>query len=494
MPPEVAAAVDLGSNSFHMIVARIEQDELVVVDRLRESVRLANGIDEQGDLSLESQQRALDCLQRFGQRLSDVPAGSVRAVGTNTLRNTRNANAFLDQASQALGHPIDIISGVEEARLIYLGVSKSLAGQSGRRLVMDIGGGSTELIIGDGTTPQWMESLEMGCITLSRRFFPDGAVTAQRVQQARMHALMELEPVALGFRDRGWQQAVGASGSIRAAAAVTKANGLADEGVTFAALDHLANRAVELGHFDRLDLPGLSVERKPIFIGGLIILHATFEALGIDVMQVADGALREGLLYDLMGRIYNEDVRSRSVVNLAQRYHADLDHAAVVEATALRLLECVADAWVLEEDDGQWLSWGAQLHEIGISIAHSRHHHHAAYVIANADMPGFSQQEQQLLASLVRAHRRKFPAKVFRDLPKRLVKSPKRLAILLRLAVILRRSRNRQPLPELELAADGKVMTLTFADGWLAEHPLTRADLEEEANYLAAVGYELRYT
>ena len=491
--PKVAAAVDLGSNSFHMIVARIEQDELVVVDRLREAVRLANGIDQEGNLSEESQQRALDCLQRFGQRLTHMPPGSVRAVGTNTLRNTENAEAFLGQASQALGHPIDIISGVEEARLIYLGVSKSLAGDSDRRFVMDIGGGSTELIIGEGTTPQWMESLEMGCITTGRRFFPDQAITAQRVEQARMHALVELEPVALGLRRRGWQQAVGASGSIRAATSVVKAAGLVDEGITFAALDKVLKQVIQLGHFDKLQLPGLSAERTPIFTGGLIILHATFEALGIDDMKVADGALREGLLYDLVGRIHNEDVRSRSVANLAQRYHVDRNHADVVQATAQHLLERVGESWVLDEDDGQWLSWAAQLHEIGIDIAHSRHHHHAAYIIANADMPGFTQQEQQLLAGLVRAHRRKFPAKLYRDLPKRPVKSPKRLAILLRLAVILRRSRSNQPLPALDLTVEAKVLTLTFPGGWLTAHPLTRADLEEEAQYLAAAGYELKF-
>lgn len=490
---ETVAAVDLGSNSFHMIVAHDRDGQLSVIDRLREPVRLGAGLNDTNQLSQDAQQRALDCLERFGQRLRSLHPDSVRAVGTNTLRRAGNAAEFLAKAEQVLGYPIDIIGGMEEARLIYLGVAHGLADDK-QRLVVDIGGGSTELILGVGFAPMYMESLEMGCISLTQRFFTDGAITQRAVETALIAARLELEPVEAIFREMGWQDCVGSSGTIRTVGEVVTNAGWANHEITRAALDKLLAALVKAGNSQKVSLQGLSQQRAPVFTGGVVVLAAIFEALGIERMRVSDKALREGLLYDLFGRIHDEDIRNRSVANLAKRYHVAMDHAARVGQTALYCLAQVIDQWDLSQDaDGQWLSWAAQLHEIGLDISHNQYHHHGAYVAENADIPGFSRQEQKLLACLIRAHRRKFPVKVFKELPGTTSVSFQRLAILLRLAVLLHRARNAAALPEFTLRAESRILSINFPQGWLDVHPLTRADLIQEASYLTAAGFELTF-
>jgi len=491
--PETAAAIDLGSNSFHMIVARLQDGQVSIIDRIRDSVRLGSGIDADNNIDEATQQRALECLRKFGQRLADFPPGSVRAVGTNTLRNANNSYNFLARAEEALGHPIDIISGVEEARLIYLGVAHSLAVTDQRRLVMDIGGGSTELIIGDDSGPVFMESMEMGCVSMSRKFFPDGNITPKRINKARIFALTELEPHVSRFLMCGWNQVIGASGSIRAMNKVLSAAGWAGDTITLDGLNKLVEKLTAFGHIDAIKLEGLSEERTPVFIGGTIVLLATFEALGLKGMKVSDRALREGLLHDLVGRLQHHDVRDSSINHLAERYHADADQAERVKQTAIDTLKQVADDWGLDVDEaGQWLGWAARLHEIGLAIAHNRHHHHAAYLIEYSDLAGFSQREQRFLAAIVRSHRRKPPLKLYKDLPKRISKPVKRLSVLLRLAVILHRSRTDTPLPEFTLKVSNKTeIELCLDQDWLEQQPLTRADLEAEKGYLANMGFAL---
>lgn len=491
----LAAAIDLGSNSFHMIVARIENGQLAVLDRLREMVRIADGLDQQGRLQPDAQEKALACLQRFSQRLREFPQGSVRAVGTNTLRNAANSQEFLARAEQTLGHPIDIISGVEEARLIYLGVAQSLAVGNHRRLIMDIGGSSTELIVGEGLTPLMLESLDMGCVSLTRNFFSDGTITAKRIEKTRIFAQTELAPHVRRFKRQGWNQVIGASGTIRAIHKIVTTAGWCNGAITPSALKKLLDTLINTKHIDNIKLAGLTAERAPVFIGGVIILDTAFDSLGITSMEVSDRALREGLLHDLLGRIQHHDVRSQSVLNLARRYHADLEHGERIAATACSCLAQVAPAWELDiEEHGRWLTWAAQLHEIGLDIAHNRHHHHAAYIIKYCDLAGFSQEEQTLLAALVRSHRRKLPTKLYKELPKRIGKSIKQLSVLLRLAVILHRSRSNDPLPKFKLVIRDKRISLAFPSGWLAEHPLTSADLEHETQYLTALGIDLDYT
>jgi exopolyphosphatase / guanosine-5'-triphosphate,3'-diphosphate pyrophosphatase len=490
----VVAAVDLGSNSFHMIVSRLENGALRVIDQLREPVRLADGLDERNELSLDAQRRALDTLQRFGQRLRELDSANVRAVGTNTFRAADNTIGFLTQAEQALGHPIDIISGIEEARLIYLGVAHSLGNDSNRRLVVDIGGGSTELIVGQELEALDMNSFYMGCVNMSRRYFPGGAITAKAISKAETVARQELEPVETSYRSAHWDAAIGASGTIKAAAGIAHACGWCDDPgrITWSALKKLRKAMIDAGHTDALDLKGLSVSRKPVLPGGIAILRAVFTTLDIESMQVATGALREGLLYDLVGRIQHQDVRDRSVRALAVRCAADQLQAGRVRDTALRLLDTVKEGWNLQDEEmAQMLGWSAQLHECGMMVAYNQYHKHGAYIISNANLAGFSQQEKQLLAMLVRAHRRKFPLAEMKALPGRWQQQAIRLAILLRIAVTFNRGRADMPLPSINIITGKNTVTLIVPHDWLDYHPLTKVDLKSEAAYLSAINYKL---
>src|SRR5687768_220107 len=406
--PEVIAAVDLGSNSFHMVVARHSHGQLIILDRLRESVRLGAGLDEQGRLKREAIEVALACLERFGQRLRDMKAESVRVVGTNTLRKAKRKGAFLDRARSALGHPIEVISGIEEARLIYLGVANTMPSEPGRRLVADIGGGSTEIIIGEGQHPKKLESLHMGCVSMSSRIFNDGVITEKRMKRARLAARLELEPVQATFKNYGWEHTVGSSGTIRAVSDVLRARSNGDGIITPAGIELLIEQLLRAGELSKLRLPGLAEERLPVFPGGLAILAEVLSVLDIKTMKAADGALREGLLYDLVGRFTDEDARLRSVRAMQGRYHVDVLQASRVEAIALDFLRQTQTEWALDDHFAEAvLSWAARLHEIGLDVSHSHYQKHGAYLLEHADMPGFPQEEQKILASIVGAHRRK---------------------------------------------------------------------------------------
>ena len=491
-PPENIAAVDLGSNSFHMVVARLKEGELSIIDRLRETVRLAEGLGEDGDLQSDARARALACLSRFGQRIRAWPRGSVRAVGTNALRVASDAKSFLAEAEEALGHSIEVISGIEEARLVYQGVTRSLADDGRRRLVIDIGGSSTELIIGEAATPMQMESLRMGCVTATQRHFPQGLLSKKYFREAELHALVALEPVTFSYRNAGWASVVGSSGTIRAASAVIRAAGWSDDGITREAIEKLIGRITEFGTIESLRLTGLNDDRAPSFPGGVAVLSSVFKALGIERMQVADGALREGLLFDLIGRFEHDDIRSASVAALAKRYHIDMEQARRVNETAQSMLNQVAEAWGLDAEYGaQFLAWGAELHEIGIDIAHSGYHKHGAYIVENSDLLGFSTDEQRLLALLIRGHRRKFPVEQLKECPDYARGALVKVLLLLRLAVLLHRSRSRDPLPAFEVGATKKGLSLTFPAGWLEQHPLTQADLAEELRLLKPTDYTL---
>lgn len=492
---ETIAAVDLGSNSFHMKVARVADGQLAVIDRMRDTVRLAAGLDESERLSEKVCQRALVTLERFGQRLRNIPTDNVRAVGTNTLRRVVNGDAFLADAQAALGHPIEIISGREEARLIYLGVAHSSAQDTGRRLVVDIGGGSTELIIGRQFETLRTESLDIGCVGTSREFFPDGIIDARRFREAELAARQELEGVEKSYRRLGWDAAIGASGTTRNVWQVLQAQAWSRKNITAKGLKRLRDALIQAGHIESFDLPGLQPERAPVFAGGVAILAAVFDALGVKAMSCSDGALREGLLYDLIGRLGDHDVREATIDDLAGRYRAEEDQARRVALSAGFLLEQVADSWGLEEQRyTHLLEWAARLHEIGLDIAHSEYHKHGAYILRNADLPGFSRQEQAEVAALVHVHRRKFDPRRFDDLPRDHRSSLLLLAILLRIAVVLHRGRQDVDLTGVDVEVGEGWLRLTFVGEWLGEHPLTKADLVREKSYLKAIGMELRFS
>jgi exopolyphosphatase/guanosine-5'-triphosphate,3'-diphosphate pyrophosphatase len=476
-----------------MVVARYSHGQLVIVDRLREMVRLGAGLDEQGRIERHASETALECLERFGQRLRDMKAESVRAVGTNTLRKARRKGAFLDRARAALGHPIEVISGIEEARLIYLGVTHTMPSEPGRRMVVDIGGGSTEIIIGEGLQTRRLESLHMGCVSMSQQHFEDGGISEKRVKKARIAARLELEPVQATFKSFGWDHAVGSSGTIRAVSDIVRAKGQADGVITASTLDQLIDSSIRAGEFSKLKLPGLPEERVPVFVGGLTILAEVFDVLGIKSMRVAEGALREGLLYDMIGRFTDEDARVRSVRAMQGRFHVDAAQAERVEATASNFLRQTAEEWDLEDGFAeQVLAWSARLHEIGLDVSHSHYHKHGAYLLEHADLPGFPQEEQKILACIVGAHRRKLPREMLQDLSPPWHIKAEFLIVLLRLAVLLHRGRSAVALPAISLHAKGHSLEVAFPRGWLDDHPLTAADLELEAEYLKSAGFKLK--
>jgi len=490
--PELIAAVDLGSNSFHMIICSVKDGQLQTIDRLKEMVRLASGLNEKNILDKATQQRALACLERFGQRIQNFPDNNVRIVGTNTLRTAKNAEQFLTKAELALGYPIHIISGIEEARLIYQGVAHSLQSNANRRFVMDIGGGSTEYIIGTNTTPSQKESLRMGCVTVSNRFFTDGTISSSQFNKATIFVNQQLSSYKKLFNSRQWDEAIGASGSIRAIAKVITASQWSNDGITLQGLKKLKDHVLTCKHISEIQLPELDEERLPVFIGGLAILYATFQTLDIEQMSVSDGALREGLIYDYLGQISDHDVRSDTVNLLTTHYHTDTKQAESIKNTITNILaQSSTFLGAQTKLMTQYLAWAADLHEIGRNIAHSQYHKHGAYIIKHGDLAGFSQQDQTLLSALIAGHRRKIPNKKLAELHAPWNNSAIYMVIILRLAVLLHRNRSNTDLPEFKITLGANKVSLEFPAGWLDSAPLTQADLNQETDYLAKAKFKL---
>ena len=482
----VIAAVDLGSNSFRLQIARVEGDQLYMLDGLREPVRLAAGLTADKYLDAEVQQRALAALGRFAERLRELPREAVRAVGTNSLRVAKNAADFIPQAEHALGFPIEVIAGHEEARLIYLGVAHGLPQSKDNRLVMDIGGGSSEFIIGNGLTPLKLESLYMGCVSFSCRFFPDGKITKQNLKQAELAARNELQTIVADYKGQ-WQQAIGSSGTARAIAEILELNGYSKDGITREGLDKLRAHLLDAGDVQKLNLQGLRPDRIPVLAGGFAIMYAAFYELGITHMDAALGALREGVLYDLWGRFHDNDMRAVTVQQFMQRYHVDAKQAGRVTKLAQTLAQQFPGSEI-DEASLHLLGWAASLHEIGISVAHSGYHKHTAYILANADMPGFSKKEQTRLSMLTLAQRGNLnklqgQLKISEDII---------LAMSLRLAVLFYRNRSDNGLPALHVSFSGTKFHLSIDPGWLAQNPLTETALQDEVKQWKAQGIGLQ--
>ena len=494
--PEVIAAVDLGSNSFHMIVGELRHGQLTIIDRIRETVRLSEGLKGKGPLAEPAKARALECLSKFGERLRDMHASSVRTAGTSTLRRATDSAQFQRAAEKALGHPIEVISGIEEARLIYVGVTHSLPPNDGFRLVLDIGGGSTELILGRGRKPAALESLQMGCVVVTEKYFPDGVISKKNFDAARMAAGLKLRPVKAFFREALDIEAIGTSGTIRSTESVARELGLIESNdLTPTAVEQLITEVCRFGNVAELKLPQLSERRAQVWPGGLAILVELLEVLRINRLRTSDGALREGLLYDHLGRLQHEDARERSVRALAKRYNVDKQQAKRVSQTAAMLYEQAKDAWNLNSDlAGKLIRWAAELHEIGLDISHDNFQKHGAYVAENADLPGFPRSEQMLLAYLIATQRKQFDGARMKALPRAWRKKALHMSVLLRLAVLLNRSRGSAGPANAGLDISGDRLTLCFDDGWIADNPLTATDLNRECDYLANIDVLLDYS
>jgi exopolyphosphatase/guanosine-5'-triphosphate,3'-diphosphate pyrophosphatase len=488
---DTLAAVDLGSNSFHLQIGRVVEGQIYPLDSVREVVRLGGGLTSEKRIDRATQARALETLAKFAERLRGFPRAAVRAVGTNTLRVAKNAPQFLREARATLGFPIEVISGREEARLIYLGVAHSLTASAGsknaRRLVVDIGGGSTEFIIGTGLEPQLTESLYMGCVSFSLKYFPEGKVDKPRMKAAELAARQEVAGIAREYRGAGWDEAVGSSGTARAIESILRENGFA-EGLTRKGLDELKSLLLKHEKADAERIAGLRPARAPVLPGGVAIMSAVFDELGIEAMNVSDGALRHGVLYDLLGRVQHRDMREATVAQFMRRYHVDAAQAERVRSLALSIYDALAPGADREDDaDRLLLDWAARLAEIGLSIAHAQYHKHSAYVLSNADMPGFSRMEQARLARVVLAHRGKL-AKV-QDAG--LEGGDWKLVFALRAASLIQRSRTDLKLPFLRVAADQGGFALDLPQAWLDDNPLSAAALESEADHWKAVGMKL---
>ncbi|MBI3145685.1 MAG: exopolyphosphatase [Pseudogulbenkiania sp.] len=481
------ATVDLGSNSFRLQVSRVVEDQLYTLDTLKDTVRLGAGLSDDKVLDDDTQKRALASLARFGERLRGLGPKQVRVVGTNTLRVAKNAPDFIVRAEALLGFPIEIIAGREEARLIYIGAAHSLPATRERRLVVDIGGGSTEFIIGSQFRALVTESLPLGCVSYSRRFFADGKLNRGNFQDAIMAARAEVQRIAHEYHPEQWQLAVGTSGTARALRDALEINDYSADDITLSGMERLKAELVRIGNLKYINLNGLKADRVPVIAGGLAIMIAIFEELLIDKMIVAEGALRDGVLYDLLGRHREKDMRDTTVTQFKRRYHVDMAQSQRVTTLAERLYRMVAGD-ECDPDTFKRLQWAARLHEIGLTIAHTAYHKHSAYILQNADMPGFSKREQATLASIVLGQRG--------DMGKMmaLLSEPGhwQAMVALRLAVLFYRSRNELALPTvLDLRQTSRGFSLTLDKAWLDASPLTASAFKQEVKQWDNVGFTL---
>lgn len=484
------AALDLGSNSFHLITAKIEHGEMRPVEVLAEKVQLGAGLVDD-HLSAEAMTRGLDCLSRFAQLLGSVEPERVRVVGTNALRQAKNRHEFTIPAAEILGTRVDVIYGREEARLVYLGVAHTLADDAHSRLVIDIGGGSTECIIGERFEPQQLESLQMGCVSYSRECFDGGSITQSNYRKAYNRARMETAHIRHRYNSSHWAEVVGSSGTLNAIEGIVTQNGWSDGGINRSALEKLEQALLGFTHFDDIKLNGLSANRRNVIVAGAAITAALFDTLGIEHMRTSKGALREGVIYDLMGRLAHEDVRERTVNALKQRYGADESTAEIIERRCRTLFAATRGSWGLRQQHWELLHWAAHTHEIGMAISHKNFHRHTAYLLRNADLPGFSQEEQEQLAVLTQYQKGKPNADLLKDLPEPEGRRLCYLLTIMRLAVSFKHVEFLEQLPEFGVQAGDKSLSLGFPEGWLEDHPLTLSELEQEQIYLNRLGMEL---
>lgn len=483
------ATLDLGSNSFHMLIARVEEDGTArVIDSLKETVRLREGLREDGSLTRVVQERAIACLTRFEQRLRPLHPDNFRVVGTNTLRSAKNASEFIDRIEHTLKARVHIIGGREEARLIYAGVTANEPATGNRNFIVDIGGGSTEFIIGIDRDPRIMESRPMGCVSYSMQFFKNQIFSQKALDKALISVSQELERYQATFLPENWDTAIGSSGTVKAIGAVAEANKFCSDGITAEAMEAICKQLLKMKKLTEGALPGLKDDRVPVFLGGFAVLYGIFKTYNVKHMKVSVQSLREGVLYDLLDREHHHDRRLETVDRMKHFYSVDILQAERIRKTAMDLFPMIADQIIHDHETAESvLGWAAELHEVGMSIAHHGYHKHGAYILFNTDMDGFTKTEQSLLSFLVLNHRKRlketaldYDGKV--DWP---------LVFVLRLAVILHRDRVSKTLPKIGLEWRGKKILLGIEVDWLRDHQLTRHDLETEVACWKKLGYKL---
>lgn len=488
---QILAAIDLGSNSFHMAVARVNGGDVRLIQKFGEKVRLAAGLDRDNNLSDEAFKRGLDCLRRFADVSGTIDPRWLRCVATNTLRKARNGADFIAQAEAILGCSVEIIAGREEARLVYHGVAQTLPPLSGRRLVFDIGGGSTEFIVGQDFEPILTESLHMGCVSYRQRFFGDGVITRARFNEAVLAARREVWSVSPAYRTMGWSQAIGSSGTVKAVRNALEAEGVSPVIITPENVSALVERVLAFKTTDDIEIEGVKPDRCTVLPSGLAILQGVMEGMGITSLEYSDGALREGVLYEMVGRTYS-DICERTIEALVSRYSIDAAQAKRVDRIAASLLGQVRASWGLQDDKyARWLSWAARSHEIGLIISHARFHTHGSYMLRHSDLAGFTQKTQLILATMVGAHRRKIRSGLFDELPENARSHVLKLTLLLRLAVLLCRARSDSDVVMPSLTATESGLKVVFEAGALAEHSLTAAELQQEVHYWKKTDFEL---
>lgn len=502
------AAIDLGSNSFHMIVARIQNGAIQVLSRVKRRVRLAEGLDEQNQLSQAAMDRGLACLALFAKRLKGFSPENVKVVGTYTLRQAVNNHEFLAQAKAVFPYPIEIIAGEEEARLIYAGVSHTQPEQS-RKLVVDIGGGSTEMTIGEGFTPLLANSRNMGCVSFAQAFFPQGELTPERFEQAYQQAMARIADLAEAYQQLGWQHVLGSSGTIKTVQRVLIANQYRDGLITEPRLKKLIDLCLQFNRVTDIQLKGLLEERADVLVPGLAILLALFHTFNIRSMRYSDGALREGVMYGLEQAFQTADIRQRTAKSLAKQFTLDTAHANRVEQLAMKLL-AQQPKWKQPRQLSELsaiLKWACQWHEVGLVINHQQLTKHSSYILSNLALPGFNREQQALLSHLVRFHAKHFKLNdlksAHRAMGRYALQDVMSLVRLFRLAVLFCNARQATPnLAGIALQVDVTYLDLEdeqWQQGWqlrlpetfLAENPLIESELMDEVKFQRGLGWHL---
>ncbi|WP_104400521.1 exopolyphosphatase [Vibrio penaeicida] len=489
------AAIDLGSNSFHMVVAKVVEQDLQIVSRHKQRVRLASGLDDLNNIDNAAMQRGLDCLTIFAERLQGFAPENVRIAATHTLRQANNAHIFIQRAAGILPFPIEIISGLEEGRLIYTGVAHTQP-ESETKLVIDIGGGSTEMIIGTGFEPTMINSKRMGCVSFTDKYFTNGKLNRKNFTKAEIAVEQRLESLTNKYIKHGWDVAIGSSGTTKAIREVLINMGYEDGIITLKRLQHLIDELLQFDFINDISLPGLTEERQPVFAAGVVILEGIFKALSIEKLHFSPGALREGLLYEMEERFERSDIRMRTTENLARKHLVDLEHADKVRKQANTFLHQLAPQIGIKKSSELFdlLGWSALLHEVGLSISYQGFHRHSEYILKNTNMPGFNQEQQLVLATLARFQRK---ALKLHELPEFALFKTKHILPLIRimrLAVLINGQRNDSPTPNIQIELEEHAWHLKCNDeNWLEDNKLLEADLALEKEIWKTADWVLDY-